>query len=119
MATFKVFAGSNSLLFVIGLFDFTLQGGFVGLCVVAARIYPTEFRTAGLGYRYWQIRRCDWAGSGWCPYWDRAFDGREFYDFFHTGHNCGSDNFLLSFNKACTTTNQINRVAKGLVEVNK
>ncbi|WP_019670656.1 MFS transporter [Eudoraea adriatica] len=50
MATFKMFIGSNTLLFVIGLLGFTLQGGFVGLYVVAARIYPTEFRTTGLGW---------------------------------------------------------------------
>lgn len=50
MATFKMFIGSNALLFVIGLLGFTLQGGFVGLYVVAARIYPTEFRTTGLGW---------------------------------------------------------------------
>ncbi|WP_297695400.1 MFS transporter [uncultured Eudoraea sp.] len=50
MATFKLFIGSGALLFVIGLLGFTLQGGFVGLYVVAARIYPTEFRTTGLGW---------------------------------------------------------------------
>jgi benzoate transport len=50
MATFKMFIGSDALLFVIGLLGFTLQGGFVGLYVVAARIYPTEFRTTGLGW---------------------------------------------------------------------
>jgi len=50
MATFKLFIGSSALLFVIGLLGFTLQGGFVGLYVVAARIYPTEFRTTGLGW---------------------------------------------------------------------
>jgi benzoate transport len=50
MATFKLFIGSSTLLFVIGLLGFTLQGGFVGLYVVAARIYPTEFRTTGLGW---------------------------------------------------------------------
>lgn len=50
MATFKMFIGSGTLLFVIGLLGFTLQGGFVGLYVVAARIYPTEFRTTGLGW---------------------------------------------------------------------
>jgi benzoate transport len=50
MATFKLFSGSSSLLFVIGLLGFTLQGGFVGLYAVAARMYPTEFRTTGLGW---------------------------------------------------------------------
>ncbi len=50
MAIFEMFIGSGTLLFVIGLLGFTLQGGFVGLYVVAARIYPTEFRTTGLGW---------------------------------------------------------------------
>lgn len=50
MAAFKMFIGSSALLFVIGLLGFTLQGGFVGLYVVAARIYPTEFRTTGMGW---------------------------------------------------------------------
>jgi len=50
MTIFKLFIGSGALLFVIGLLGFTLQGGFVGLYAVAARIYPTEFRTTGLGW---------------------------------------------------------------------
>ncbi len=36
-----------SYLFVIG---FLLQGGFVGLYAVAAKIYPTEIRTTGVGW---------------------------------------------------------------------
>jgi MFS family permease len=50
MTIFKLFIGSSALLFVIGLLGFTLQGGFVGLYAVAARIYPTAFRTTGLGW---------------------------------------------------------------------
>jgi len=50
MAIFKVFIGSDWLLFVFGLLGFTIQGGFVGLYAVAARMYPTEFRTTGVGW---------------------------------------------------------------------
>lgn len=50
MAIFKVFIGSDFLLFVFGLLGFGLQGGFVGLYAVAARLYPTEFRTLGVGW---------------------------------------------------------------------
>jgi MFS family permease len=34
-------------LFIIG---FLMQGGFVGLYAVAAKIYPTELRTTGVGW---------------------------------------------------------------------
>jgi benzoate transport len=50
MMVFRWFIGSDWLLFVFGLLGFTLQGGFVGLYAVAARMYPTEFRTTGLGW---------------------------------------------------------------------
>ncbi|WP_339650357.1 MFS transporter [uncultured Maribacter sp.] len=50
MVVFKWFIGSDWLLFVFALLGFTLQGGFVGLYAVAARMYPTEFRTTGLGW---------------------------------------------------------------------
>jgi len=50
MAIFKVFIGSDFLLFVFGLLGFGIQGGFVGLYAVAARLYPTEFRTMGVGW---------------------------------------------------------------------
>lgn len=50
MVIFKWFIGSDWLLFVFALLGFTLQGGFVGLYAVAARMYPTEFRTTGLGW---------------------------------------------------------------------
>ncbi|MFK7812986.1 MAG: MFS transporter [Maribacter sp.] len=50
MAIFQVFNGSDALLFIFGLLGFCVQGGFVGLYAVAARMYPTEFRTTGVGW---------------------------------------------------------------------
>jgi len=50
MAVFNIFIGSDVLLFIFGLLGFAVQGGFVGLYVVAARMYPTEFRTTGIGW---------------------------------------------------------------------
>ncbi len=50
MAVFRLFIGSDILLLIFALLGFTLQGGFVGLYAVAARMYPTEFRTTGLGW---------------------------------------------------------------------
>ncbi|WP_128548136.1 MFS transporter [Larkinella soli] len=50
MAVFRVFAGSPALLLVFGLLGFGVQGGFVGLYAVAARLYPTQFRTTGVGW---------------------------------------------------------------------
>jgi MFS transporter, AAHS family, vanillate permease len=50
MVVFVYAEGVNHLfpyLFVIG---FLLQGGFVGLYAVAAKIYPTEIRTTGVGW---------------------------------------------------------------------
>lgn len=50
MAVFRFFIGSDILLLVFGLLGFGIQGGFVGLYAVAARMYPTEFRTTGVGW---------------------------------------------------------------------
>ena len=50
MAVFRFAIGSDALLFVFGLLGFGIQGGFVGLYAVAARLYPTEFRTTGVGW---------------------------------------------------------------------
>ena len=50
MASFKVFIGTDFLLIVYFLLGFSLQGGFVGLYAVAARLYPTEFKTTGVGW---------------------------------------------------------------------
>ena len=44
------FFGSDWMLLIFGVLGFTIQGGFVGLYSVAARIYPTEFRTTGVGW---------------------------------------------------------------------
>ena len=50
MASFKFFIGTDILLPVYFLLGFSLQGGFVGLYAVAARLYPTEFKTTGVGW---------------------------------------------------------------------
>lgn len=51
LVTFRFFIGTDLLLLIVfGLIGFTLQGGFVGLYAVAARMYPTEFRTMGVGW---------------------------------------------------------------------
>jgi benzoate transport len=51
LVTFSFFIGSDLLLLIVfGLIGFTLQGGFVGLYAVAARMYPTTFRTMGVGW---------------------------------------------------------------------
>ena len=50
LAIFKLFIGSDWILLVFAFLGFTLQGGFVGLYAVAARMYPTEFRTTGVGW---------------------------------------------------------------------
>ena len=50
MAVFGLFKGSSWLLVIFGLMGFGIQGGFVGLYAVAARMYPTEFRTTGVGW---------------------------------------------------------------------
>ena len=47
---FKQFIGTDTVLLIFGLIGFSLQGGFVGLYAVAARMYPTEFRTMGVGW---------------------------------------------------------------------
>ena len=35
---------------MFGLIGFGMQGGFVGLYAVAARLYPTEIRNTGIGW---------------------------------------------------------------------
>lgn len=50
MVAFGWFKGSSWLLVIFGLIGFGIQGGFVGLYAVAARMYPTEFRTTGVGW---------------------------------------------------------------------
>lgn len=50
MATFKFYLGSNLVLFIYSLLGFGIQGGFVGMYAAAARLYPTEFRSTGVGW---------------------------------------------------------------------
>lgn len=50
MLSFGLFVGSDLMLLLLALLGFGIQGGFVGLYAVAARMYPTEFRTTGVGY---------------------------------------------------------------------
>lgn len=50
MLCFGLFVGSKYMLLVLAMLGFGIQGGFVGLYAVAARVYPTEFRATGVGY---------------------------------------------------------------------
>ena len=50
MFAFQFLLGSDFLLLVFGLLGFGVQGGFVGLYAAAARMYPAEFRTTGVGW---------------------------------------------------------------------
>ena len=50
MCVFGFFNGSSMVLIILfGLLGFGIQGGFIGLYAVAARLYPTEIRTTGIG----------------------------------------------------------------------
>jgi MFS family permease len=50
MAVFGYISGSFAVLVLFGLIGFAVQGGFIGLYSVAARLYPTEVRTTGVGW---------------------------------------------------------------------
>lgn len=50
MLIFRFFIGSDILLFVFTLLGFGIQGGFVGLYAVAAMMYPTAFKSTGIGW---------------------------------------------------------------------
>ena len=50
MVLFGFAQGSATILPLFGLIGFLIEGGFVGLYVVAARLYPTELRTTGVGW---------------------------------------------------------------------
>ena len=50
MSIFGLAAGSALVLFLFGLIGFFIQGGFVGLYAIAARLYPTDIRTTGVGW---------------------------------------------------------------------
>jgi MFS family permease len=49
MLAFGNFAKSYMVLVLFGLIGFGIQGGFVGMYSLAARIYPTEIRGTGVG----------------------------------------------------------------------
>ena len=50
MFVFFLFTESVTILMMFGLMGFGVQGGFVGLYTVAARLYPTVIRTTGIGW---------------------------------------------------------------------
>ena len=50
MLFFSGYAGSSQALILFSLIGFGIQGGFIGLYAVAAKIYPTEVRTTGIGW---------------------------------------------------------------------
>jgi len=50
MMLFGNFSGSFMVLVMFGVIGFAMQGGFVGLYPVAARLYPAEIRTTGVGW---------------------------------------------------------------------
>lgn len=50
MTSFGLFVGSDIILFIFGLLGFGIQGGFVGLYAFSARMYPTQFKTTGIGW---------------------------------------------------------------------
>ena len=50
MMQIDFFIGTNFMLILFGILGFSIQGGFVGLYSVAARIYPSEFKTTGIGW---------------------------------------------------------------------
>ena len=50
MSVFGFATGSWMTLALFGLIGFFIQGGFVGLYAVAARLYSTEIRTTGVGW---------------------------------------------------------------------
>ncbi len=50
MMIFGAMSGSAMILVLFGFIGFAIQGGFVGLYSVAARMYPTEMRTTGIGW---------------------------------------------------------------------
>jgi MFS family permease len=49
MLIFGYFHGSILVLILFGLIGFGVQGGFVGMYSLAARLYPTEIRATGVG----------------------------------------------------------------------
>ncbi len=49
MLLFSLFLGSNWVLLIFGFIGFGIQGGFVGLYSLAAKLYPTPIRATGIG----------------------------------------------------------------------
>jgi len=50
MVLFGLWKDPVTILVMFGLIGFGMQGGFVGLYAVAARLYPTEIRNTGIGW---------------------------------------------------------------------
>jgi MFS transporter, AAHS family, 4-hydroxybenzoate transporter len=50
MILFGYVSGSVMVLILFGLIGFGIQGGFVGMYSLAAKIYPTEIRATGVGF---------------------------------------------------------------------
>lgn len=50
MLLFAVFDGVRFLILSLIVIGFLLQGGFTGLYAVAAKVYPTELRSTGVGW---------------------------------------------------------------------
>ena len=50
MSLFGLFTGTDMVLVLFGFIGFGVQGGFIGLYSVAARLYPTQVRTTGVGW---------------------------------------------------------------------
>ncbi len=50
MVLFGMWTKPMLILLMFGFIGFGLQGGFVGLYAVAARLYPTEIRNTGIGW---------------------------------------------------------------------
>ncbi len=50
MIFFGMWSNPIIILMMFGFIGFGLQGGFVGLYAVAARLYPTEIRNTGIGW---------------------------------------------------------------------
>jgi MFS family permease len=50
MLVFGFFEGSVIVLILFGLLGFGIQGGFVGMYSLAAKLYPVEIRATGVGW---------------------------------------------------------------------
>lgn len=49
MIGFSFLSGDMVILAAFAFIGFGVQGGFIGMYSMAARLYPTEFRSAGIG----------------------------------------------------------------------